>query len=136
MSDETLHHVGFVVASIENAAPGFCRIYGVQEISKIYHDPLQRVYVAFLQPQPPGSCQIELVAPAGPDSTVQGFLEKGGGLHHLCYEVSDLDGRLNEMRARGAMMVRKPKPAVAFGGRRIAWVVTAEKLLIEFLERG
>jgi hypothetical protein len=38
------------------------------------------------------------------------------------------------MRKRGALIARRPKPAVAFEGRRIAWVITREKLLVEFVE--
>jgi hypothetical protein len=33
------------------------------------------------------------------------------------------------------MIVRRPKPAVAFDGRRIAWVLTPENLLVELLEK-
>jgi methylmalonyl-CoA/ethylmalonyl-CoA epimerase len=78
--------------------------------------------------------RIELVAPAEPDSPVRSFLEKGGGLHHVCYEVPDLERALDEARLRKCVLVRSPKPAVAFAGRRIAWVITPEKLLIEYLE--
>jgi len=39
------------------------------------------------------------------------------------------------MQAQKAMLVRHPKPAVAFGGRLIAWMLTREKLLVEYLER-
>ena len=62
--------------------------------------------------------------------------KKGGGLHHLCYEVEDCEKALAAMRQRSAMIVRRPQPAVAFAGRRIAWMLTAEKLLIELLEAG
>ncbi len=100
---------------------------------KISLDPIQRVKVAFLS-MPGTDVQMELVEPAGEQSPVQAFLEKGGGLHHLCYEVEDCDQALSALRQRNAMIVRRPKPAVAFKGRRIAWVVSAEKLLIELLE--
>jgi hypothetical protein len=39
------------------------------------------------------------------------------------------------MKRRKAVVIRPPKPAVAFGGRRIAWMVTRERLVIEYLER-
>ncbi len=35
------------------------------------------------------------------DSPILSFLQKGGGLHHLCYEVTNLDSELDEMRSRG-----------------------------------
>ena len=60
---------------------------------------------------------------------------KRQGLHHLCYEVNDLEAELETARSHGGIVVRKPVPAVAFGGRRIAWVFTRYKLLVEFLEQ-
>jgi methylmalonyl-CoA/ethylmalonyl-CoA epimerase len=128
-----LHHVGFVVANIEQAMPGFLRSLAAQWDEQIFHDPLQKVKVAFLTTRA-GDPQIELVEPSGEDSPVLRFLEQGGGLHHVCYEVADLEKELAEFRSRGAMIAKRPKPAVAFGGRRIAWVITAEKLLVELLE--
>jgi hypothetical protein len=41
---------------------------------------------------------------------------------------------LTAFRSRGAAIASRPKPAVAFNGRRIAWVITAEKFLVELLE--
>jgi methylmalonyl-CoA/ethylmalonyl-CoA epimerase len=130
-----LHHVGFVVNSIADAMPGFVRSLTAEWDGETFHDPLQKVKVAFLTPIT-GDAQIELVEPAGDDSPVRRFLEKGGGLHHICYEVAQLEQELAGFRARGAMIVSRPKPAVAFAGRRIAWVMTAEKLLVELLEEG
>ena len=82
------------------------------------HDPIQKVRVTFLHTPRVSDAQIELVEPAAPNAPVSRFLqEKGGGLHHLSYEVPDLAAQLAEMRARGALIVRRPQPAAAFGGR-------------------
>ncbi len=78
---------------------------------------------------------IELVEPASPQSRVNSFLKRGGGLHHLCYETDSLSGQLQAVLAAGAVMVLEPTPAVAFSGRKIAWIYTREKLLVEYLER-
>ena len=110
------------------------RSLGASWDGQVFEDPHQRVKVAFLSTSE-GAAQIELVEPNGEDSPVQSFLRsKGGGLHHVCYQVPDLDSGLSEMRSRGALLVKRPQPAVAFGGRRIAWVLTPEKLLVELLE--
>ena len=129
-----LHHVGFVVSNIESAREDFARSLNACSKSEIFHDPIQRVKVTFLSTQESDS-QIELVEPASDDSPVRAFLERGGGLHHLCYEVEDCEAALASIRERRGMIVRRPRPAVAFEGRKIAWALTAEKLLIEFLER-
>jgi methylmalonyl-CoA/ethylmalonyl-CoA epimerase len=129
-----LHHIGFVVASIDDAMLGFVRSMAAEWDGRSFEDPLQKAKVAFLTTRA-GEAQIELVEPLGEDSPVRRFLrEKGGGLHHVCYEVADLERELADFHARGAAIAKRPKPAVAFGGRRIAWVITAEKLLVELLE--
>jgi len=131
---QRLDHVGFVTASIRDAAPGFARSIGTTWGGEITHDPLQQVNVAFLRGARPQDPSVELVEPVGPGSPVSRFLERGGGLHHLCYEVPSLEAQLSLSRSNGGLVVKPPLPAVAFDGRRIAWVYTREKLLIEFLE--
>ena len=131
----TFHHIGFVVASIDDAVQGFRQTLEADWDGKIFHDPNQVVKVTFLRGKPQGSPMVELVQPAGENSPVEPFLKRGGGLHHLCYEVDDLEVQLQLSRRQGSIMVRPPLPAVAFEGRRIAWVYTKHKLLVGFLER-
>jgi methylmalonyl-CoA/ethylmalonyl-CoA epimerase len=129
-----LHHVGFVVRSIEASAAGLTHTLGASWNGEIFADPHQKVKVTFLM-MLPGDAQIELVEPNAEDAPVSRFLiEKGPGLHHLCYEVDDLETATAAMRSRRGIIAKPPRPAVAFGGRRIAWVLTAEKLLVELLE--
>jgi methylmalonyl-CoA/ethylmalonyl-CoA epimerase len=128
-----LHHMGFVVADIATAMPAFARSMVAEWDGQIFEDPLQKAKVAFMTTRP-GDAQIELVQPAGENSPVQRFLLQGGGMHHLCYEVASLEAELASFRSRGAAIASRPKPAVAFGGRRIAWVITSEKFLVELLE--
>ena len=136
MDEARLHHVGYVVASIEASMPGFLAMLGGAWDAQIFHDPLQKVRVSFLKTPGAQDVRIELVEPAAEDSPVRLFLKKtGGGLHHLCYEVPDLEAHLKHMWDSGAFLVQPPMPAVAFGQRRIAWMMTPQKLLLEFLER-
>jgi methylmalonyl-CoA/ethylmalonyl-CoA epimerase len=134
-SGATLHHIGCVVDSIENRIESYGVALGSVSASRIFEDPIQRSRVAFLNLPSPGAVQLELVEPAASDSPVARFLEKGGGLHHLCYEVDDLQEQIRWMKSQRAVLIRSPKPAVAFGGRHIAWMRTRDALLIEYLER-
>jgi methylmalonyl-CoA/ethylmalonyl-CoA epimerase len=130
-----LHHFGYVVRDITAGMAGFTRSLAAQWDGRIYEDPLQKVKVAFLTTRP-GDAQIELVQPNADDSPVTRFLrEKGGGFHHVCYEVANLEEEMAGLKSRGALVASRPKPAVAFEGRRIAWMLTAEKMLVELLER-
>jgi methylmalonyl-CoA/ethylmalonyl-CoA epimerase len=135
-SNPTLHHVGYVVDSIAERIESFRASVAAAEVSETFHDPIQRSRVIFLTLPTAGAVHLELVEPAAPDSPVARFLEKGGGLHHLCYEVDDLEQQIRWMKSLKAMLMRSPQPAVAFGGRRISWMRTRDSLLIEYLERA
>jgi methylmalonyl-CoA/ethylmalonyl-CoA epimerase len=132
----SFHHVGYVVASIQQAAAGFLDSLGLEWDGRIIHDPLQTVSVSFFRPRSAGTPAIELVEPAGTGSSVHKFLERGGGLHHVCFEVDSLERQLERTRAGRDLIVHSPAPALAFEGRRIAWVYTKNKLLVEYLEKG
>ena len=132
-----LHHLGFAVSSISAAAEGFAASISAHWEGEIIHDPIQQVRVAFFSPADPRNPVFELVEPASEDSPVSHFLKKkGGGLHHVCYEIDDLESGLCEARGVGLAVVADPAPAVAFGGRRIAWVCSKKRLLVELLERN
>ena len=131
-----LHHLGFVVPSICSAAEGFAAVISASWDGMVIYDPLQGVRVSFLSPADARNPVFELVEPASEESPVSTFLKKrGGGMHHICYEINDLDSRLGEAPSAGLVVVSTPKPAVAFAGRRIAWVCSRNRLLMELLER-
>lgn len=132
----SFHHVGYVVTSIDAVGEDFARSLGASWDGRIIHDPLQEARVSFMRCGGPDSPAVELVEPAGDKSPLQKFVARGGGLHHICYEVDSLDAQLEQSRAAGCLVVKNPLPAVAFDGRRIAWVYTRQKLLIEYLERS
>jgi len=132
----TLHHLGVVVASISAVAEEFAVSMSARWDGQIIHDPLQQVRVAFFSPVDVRNPVFELVEPANEVSPVTNFLTKRVGLHHVCYEIDDLESGLREARGVGFAIMSSPKPAVAFGGRRIAWVISKNRLLMEFLERN
>ena len=129
-----LHHVGYVVRSIKETADRIAQSVAASWDEKIIQDPLQDAKVAFLVGIAQEFPLVELVEPASAGSPVANFLKRGGGLHHLCYEVESLDKQLEFSRTIGGIIVRPPLPAVAFDRRRIAWVYTKDGLLLEFLD--
>ena len=136
MSGSRLHHVGYVTASIAGSVDEYTKATGLVWDGRIIHDPLQMVSVAFLGSGDNSSTMVELVEPAGHRSPVNQFLAAGGGLHHICLEVSDLYVHIDASRAAGCTLVRIPLSAVAFGGRKIAWITTPTAQLIELLQRS
>jgi len=131
----TFHHVGFVVASIRDSVEGFQESLEAEWDRSIVHDPQQMVRVTFLRGRNPADPLFELIEPAADKSPVVALAKRGGGLHHLCYLVDSLEEQLKRSRTRGALIVSHPRPAAAFDGRRIAWIYTRNRLLLEYLER-
>ena len=129
-----LHHVGYVVASIDASLEWFCRSLGGSGWTRTWEDPIQKARVAFVKPRNPDDPSLELVEPADESSPVCKFLQRGGGLHHICYEVDDLGKELQDLKSRGGTVIRRPQPSVAFAGRRIAWAIAGGSLLVEYLE--
>lgn len=135
MAEPSLHHAGYVVRSIADGLERWKNTLQPVTVSEAADDPLQKARVLFLH-FAGSATSIELVEPLSSDAPVAKFLEKGGGLHHLCFEVDDLAAHLAAMKVQGALLIRHPKPAVAFEGRQIAWMVTRERLVVEYLERA
>lgn len=130
-----LHHIAFVVPSIPEAAERLARSLGGVWDERIVHVPEQGVWVSFVRHSAPGQPLFELVRPAEAQSPVAAFLKRGGGLHHLCYEVDDLPAEVEHAGSSGSIIVRQPVSVSVFGGRRIAWAYTRDRLLLEYLER-
>ena len=59
-----------------------------------------------------GESNIELVQPAEPDSPLVKFLEtKGQGIHHICFEVDDVEAEVKAYLEKGATLIdQKPRP--------------------------
>jgi methylmalonyl-CoA/ethylmalonyl-CoA epimerase len=115
-----LHHIGFVVRSIADTADRFTATLPLIWNREIFYDPVQTVRVTFLASQHESEPMLELIEPASDHSRVTRFLERGGGLRHLRYEVDSVRSQIDLSLAAGAITVQEPTPAVAFEGRYIA----------------
>jgi methylmalonyl-CoA/ethylmalonyl-CoA epimerase len=133
--DFKLLHVGVAVPSLGPTTELLSDLFGYRVVSGPFEDPLQKVRVSFLAKSDRDVAEIELIAPLGEDSPIQSMLAKsGGGAYHLCFETSELDGALEHARKNGCIVVSSPVPAVAFQGRRIAWIYTRSRQLFELVE--
>lgn len=130
-----LHHVGVAVAQLDAPAQLLDSLFGYKVTSGPFDDPIQKVTVNFLRQNADDAAEIELIAPLTDDSPIRSMLAKGSGAaYHLCFETTDLDGALDHVKSKGCIIVSPPAPAVAFGGRRIAWFYTPTRQLFELVE--
>lgn len=130
-----LRHVGVAVPSLNSATETLSTLFGYRVVSGPFNDPIQKVSVNFLTQSDNDVAEIELIAPLGQDSPITAMLAKsGGGAYHLCFETSDIEQALVHAKNNGCIVVSGPVPAVAFNGRRIAWIYTKSRQLFELVE--
>ena len=73
---------------------------------------------------PVGESEVELVKPTADDTSLAKFLaERGGGLHHLCFEVDDIVGVLADLKAKGMRLIDETPKVLP--GRKMAFVPKA-----------
>jgi methylmalonyl-CoA/ethylmalonyl-CoA epimerase len=69
-----------------------------------------------------GENHVELLAPLGPDTPVGKFLaKKGPGLHHVAYQVSDIEATLESLKAAGLELIDQ-QPRTGIRGSRVAFM--------------
>jgi len=130
-----LLHVGVAVPELDPAAELLTALFGYRVVSGPFDDPIQKVKVNFLAQGAADVAEIELIAPLTEDSPIRSTLGKsGGGAYHLCFETGDIEAALEHLVGLGCIVVAKPAPAVAFEGRRIAWIYTQSRQLFELVE--
>ena len=128
MTAYKIDHLGVAVASIDEALAVY-RALGLAE-TKREEVPSQKVVAAFL---PVGESRIELLEPTSEDSPVAKFLAKrGGGVHHICFAVEDIDATLRDLTNRGFRLIHS-SPVPGARGKRVAFLhpEAANGVLIE-----
>jgi methylmalonyl-CoA/ethylmalonyl-CoA epimerase len=130
-----LRHVGVAVPKLGPTTDALEALFGYKVVSGPFDDPIQKVSVNFLAKSDTDVAEIELIAPLSEDSPITSMLAKGGGAaYHLCFETSDIEQALAHAKDNGCIIVSPPVPAVAFDGRKIAWIYTRSRQLFELVE--
>jgi methylmalonyl-CoA epimerase len=125
-------HVAIAVYRIEDALQIFERNLGLRlESTKTVEQ--QKVKIAILRA---GETKIELLESTDPESSVAKFLaNRGEGIHHIAFEVSDIEGHLKELKDKGlALIDEKPRPGAE--ARKIAFIhpKNTKGVLLELVE--
>ncbi len=113
-----IYHLGYAVEDIDAASRFYSENFGVEPGETELVEEQGVVATTFRV----GESMIELVQPTRPDSPVGRFLERRGeGVHHVAYEVEDIEAALRELKRSGVELVDE-EPRVGAGGTRVAFV--------------
>ncbi len=130
---DRIDHIGIVVSNIDDALATYCDQLGFTLLERV-EIPEQLVEAAFLDAH---NGTIELIAPTDSESGTARYLaNRGEGVHHICFEVDDLDAALATLAAQDVRLIDETPRQGVHG--RVAFVhpKATHGSMIELLEKG
>ncbi|SFJ33108.1 methylmalonyl-CoA epimerase [Jannaschia pohangensis] len=115
-----LNHVAIAVPDLEAAAAQYRDTLGAH-VNPPQDEPDHGVTVVFIELP---NTKIELLHPLGDDSPIAGFLAKNpsGGIHHVCYEVTDILAARDQLLASGARVLGNGEPKIGAHGNPVLFL--------------
>lgn len=124
------HHLGVACRDLEQETP-YWRALGYVQEGPDFEDPIQRVRGRFLVGPGP---RLELLQGVGEASPIAALLKRQIKLYHQAFETPMFDPAVSVLEKSGARLMAEPAPAVAFGGRRIAFLSLPNGNILELIE--
>jgi len=131
-SVKRINHIAIVVDEIEDALHFWRDALGLK-VARVEEIQDQDSVVAFL---PVGDMEIELVQPTSDESGIARYLNKRGpGIHHICFEVDDIEASLESLIASGVRLINSA-PAIGTSGKKFAFIhpESTHGVLVELYE--
>ncbi len=128
-----LNHIGIAVADLNKSIDIFRKLFSVQEFH-LETVESQKVKIASFKV---GEILIELTAPLEEDSPIAKFIEKKGeGIHHIAFEVDEIDGELNRLKEEGFQLINE-KSTQGAHKMLVAFIhpKSTNNVLIEFCQK-
>jgi methylmalonyl-CoA epimerase len=129
-----IHHLGVAVEDLDEAVETYRRVFGAELERRAVVDA-QGVEAAAMRV---GESRVELVAPLGNETYVGKFLAKRGpGMHHVAYEVADLQRELVDLAEQGVQLIDE-EPHRGLFGLEVAFIHpdSAHGVLAELVASG
>jgi methylmalonyl-CoA/ethylmalonyl-CoA epimerase len=115
-----LNHVAIAVRDIAKASELYRTTLGAQVSEKV-PQPDHGVNTVFITLP---NTKIELLEPLGAESPIAKFLERNpdGGIHHICYEVSDIKAARDRLMSQGARVLGSGEPRIGAHGKLVLFL--------------
>jgi methylmalonyl-CoA epimerase len=129
-----IHHVGVAVADLDEAVRTYERLFGgrLEHRARVEDQGVEAASMRV------GESRVELLAALGSDTPVGKFIaSRGPGMHHLAYEVDDVESALADLAEQGAELI-DAAPREGLFGLEVAFVHpdSVHGILSEVVARG
>lgn len=117
-----INHLGIATPGLDEAMARMARLFEM-EADHAEAVPEQKVTTAFF---PVGESTLEFLESTDPEGPIGKFMAKRGpGIHHVCFEVDDIDAAVAQLLAKGVRMIDQA-PRNGAHGCRVAFIHPAE----------
>lgn len=126
-------HIGIVVRDVDAAVAMAAAMFRACEASRRFDDDILGVSVRFVRE--PSGIVYEMIAPFGDNSPVAQTLESRSNLlNQVAYRTSALPRSVTALRKQGCMSLGPAKPARAFAGAKVQFLLSELGFIVELIE--
>jgi catechol 2,3-dioxygenase-like lactoylglutathione lyase family enzyme len=143
LSSSTVVQIGLIVRDVEETAQVYAELLGVEVPEWFLTGPEEEAHTRY-RAEPTearaklaffrlGNLQLELIEPVGGPSTWRDYLKAHGeGVHHVAFEVEDMEAQVAALEAKGMPLAQRGD----YAGGRYAYIDSSEelKVILELLE--
>jgi len=127
-----IDHICFAVKDLDTAIIQWTGTFDYEQMTEIVTNTRQQVKVVFLNKNE--SVMIKLIEPLEENESLQSFIKRGGGFHHLCFKCDDLDQQIGELKEKGMISLVAPQPGEAFENENIAFMLSRFGVNVELID--
>ena len=125
------HHVGYATRSIDAEWTLYQKL-GYEREGAIFEDHTQKIRGLFIVKD---GFRLELLEPLGEKSPLESVIKRDIKMYHQAFLTTNLEKSIEDLRAMGGLLFVQPVPAVAFGNRRICFLMMPNRDMFELIEK-
>lgn len=125
-------HICYAVKDMAEAIAWWRDVFGYTQMTKTVLNTRQKVKVTFLRKE--GSLTVKLIEPIEGNVSLQNFVNREGGYHHITFRCDDIKGKISELRDKGLRLLVDSQPGEAFSNNSIAFLMGKYNMNIELVD--
>lgn len=127
-----IDHIGIVVKDIQEGIAYWQVTFGYEQATEVVENSRQKVLVVFMKKN--ASTMVKLIQAVDETSLIFAFARRGGGLHHLCFKVENMETGATHLQENGCRLIVPAQPGEAYGNHDIAFLLSKTHLNIELID--
>lgn len=127
-----IDHICIAVKNLNDGIDYWERIFGYSQMTFPVINTRQKVKVVFLSKE--GSLPVKLIEPVEGNTSLQNFVDRGGGFHHICFKCANVETTAGRLTENGLITLAPSQPGEAFNNHNIAFLLAKYGLNMELID--